>query len=156
LRSEGTRCASGSGLPGTSTCTARRCSPPSSRPTVRRRRRALRRSRAWSTSGRSPHQKTPDGRPAAGAGLVPTWDHWGVPTTTTCPHGLDRSTCLICSTLGLTGVPTGRPEVIISRPPRRPRVGLLGGAVIALVVLIAVWLMVGLVWSLVRGAELII
>jgi hypothetical protein len=79
-----------------------------------------------------------------------------VPTTTTCPHGLDRSTCLICSTLGLTGLPTGRPEVITSQPPRRPRVGLLGVAVIALVALIAVWLMVGLVWSLVRGAEFIL
>jgi hypothetical protein len=79
-----------------------------------------------------------------------------VATTTTCPHGLDRSTCLICSTLGLSGLPTGRPEVIVSRPPERRRVGLLGGAVIALAVLVGIWLAIGLVWSLVRGAELII
>ena len=78
-------------------------------------------------------------------------------TPTTCPHGLDRGTCLICSTLGLNGLPTGRPEVIVSAPPRRrPRVGLLGGAVMALVILVAVWLAIGLVWSLVRGAELIL
>jgi hypothetical protein len=79
-----------------------------------------------------------------------------VATTTTCPHGLDRGTCLICSTLGLSSLPTGRPEVIVSGPPQRRRVGLLGGAVIAMAVLVGVWLAIGLVWSLVRGAELII
>jgi hypothetical protein len=79
-----------------------------------------------------------------------------VATTTTCPHGLDRGTCLICSTLGLSGLPTGRPEVITSRPPQRRRVGLLGASVIALAALVGVWLAIGLVWSLVRGAELII
>jgi hypothetical protein len=81
----------------------------------------------------------------------------GVATTTTCPHGLDRGSCLICSTLGLSGLPTGRPEVITSRPPRRRRhVSLLGGAVMALVVLVGVWVVIGLAWSLVRGAELIL
>ena len=77
-------------------------------------------------------------------------------TTTTCPHGIDRGTCLICSTLGLTGVPTGRPDVITTAPRRRRRFGLLGTAVIALVVLAAIWLAIGLVWSAVRGAELIV
>ena len=77
-------------------------------------------------------------------------------TTTTCPHGLDRGTCLICSTLGLSGVPTGRPEVIGTRPRQRRRMSLLGVAVIALAVLIGVWLAIGLAWSLIRGAEFII
>src|SRR5579862_4784678 len=89
--------------------------------------------------------------------MPPAWDHGRVATTTTCPHGLDRSTCLICSTLGLTGLPAGRPEVIVSGPPQRRRgIGLFGGAVIALAVLVGIWLAIGLVWSLVRGAELIV
>ena len=85
-----------------------------------------------------------------------------VTTTTTCPHGLDAGTCLICSTLGLapgrTAVPAGRAEVITTgpRPPRRRGIGLIGGLVLVGVVLVALWLLIGLVWSLVRGAELIL
>jgi hypothetical protein len=86
-----------------------------------------------------------------------------VATTTTCPHGLDSGTCLICSTLGLAPdrapVPTGRAEVIATggRPPRRrPRVGLVGGLVLVVAALVAVWLLIGLLWSLVRGAEIVL
>ena len=84
-------------------------------------------------------------------------------TTTTCPHGLDARSCLICSTLGMapdrTTIPAGRPEVL-SGPPRSTRrrggVGLLGGVVIAGLALLVVWVLVGLLWSLLRGAELLI
>jgi hypothetical protein len=82
-----------------------------------------------------------------------------VATTTTCPHGLDRGTCLICSTLGLSpgaGMPTGRPEVITSRAPQRRRGSLLPGLLLALGALVAVWLVIGLVWTLVRGAEVVL
>jgi hypothetical protein len=85
-----------------------------------------------------------------------------VATTTTCPHGLDARTCLICSTLGMspdrTSIPAGRPEVLSGPPPSRRRGGvtLLGGLVIAGLVLLVVWLLVGLLWSLLRGAELLI
>jgi len=85
-----------------------------------------------------------------------------VATTTTCPHGLDRGTCLICSTLGLapdrTTVPAGPAEVIThrARPARRVRVGVIGGLLLVLGALVAVWLVLGLLWSLVRGAELVL
>jgi len=86
-----------------------------------------------------------------------------VATTTTCPHGYDARTCLICSTLGMTPdratIPASRAEVI-SGPPRASRrrggVGFLGGLLIAGVVLLVVWLLIGLLWSLLRGAELLI
>jgi hypothetical protein len=93
---------------------------------------------------------------------VAEWEHGDVATTTTCPHGLDSGTCLICSTLGLAPgrgpVPAGRAEVITTRqrPPRRRRVGLLGGLVLVVGALVAVWLLIGLLWSLVRGAEIVL
>jgi len=85
-----------------------------------------------------------------------------VPTTTTCPHGLDARTCLICSTLGLAPdrptIAAGRAEVITTAPTgrRRPRVGVVGGLVLLLGAMIAVWLVLGLLWSLLRGAELVL
>jgi hypothetical protein len=85
-----------------------------------------------------------------------------VSTTTTCAHGLDARTCLICSTLGMapdrTAVPAGKAEVITtpSRAPRRRRVGLTGGLVLGVGALVVIWLLIGLAWSLLRGAELIL
>ena len=85
-----------------------------------------------------------------------------MPTTTTCPHGLDARACLICSTLGLAPdrptIPAGRAEVITTAPTdrRRPRVGVVGGLVLLLGAMIAVWLVLGLLWSLLRGAELVL
>jgi len=85
-----------------------------------------------------------------------------VPTTSTCPHGLDTRTCLICSTLGLAPdratIPAGPAEVIATAPQgrRRPRLGLGGGLLLVLGALVAVWLVLGLLWSLIRGAELVL
>jgi hypothetical protein len=90
-------------------------------------------------------------------------DHGGVATTTTCPHGLDPSTCLICATLSPVqttrlgrpkGVPAGKAEVLTGTPQRRGRIGFLGAAVVALAVLFVVWLLIHLFWSLLRLVEL--
>jgi hypothetical protein len=89
-----------------------------------------------------------------------------VATTTTCPHGLDPSTCLICATLSPVspvqttrlgrpkGVPAGKAEVLTGAPQRRRRIGVLGVAVVALAVLFVVWLLIHLFWSLLRLVEL--
>ncbi len=88
-------------------------------------------------------------------------------TATTCPHGLDARSCLICSTLGLSPeratapnsrLEAGRAEVLTGRPRPAGRrgVGLLGGLVIVGLVLLVLWVLIGLVWSLLRGAELIL
>jgi hypothetical protein len=84
-----------------------------------------------------------------------------VATTTTCQHGLDAGTCLICATLSPVparsknkGVPAGKAEVLTGVRPRRARVGLLGAVVAVAAVVFVVWLLIHLFWSLLHLVEL--
>jgi len=92
-----------------------------------------------------------------------------VPATTTCQHGLEASTCLICATLApqparnalaspskhkKAKIPAGRPEVITSGPPPRRGIGLLGGVVIVAVLVVVAWFLIHLVWGILRLFEL--
>jgi hypothetical protein len=87
-----------------------------------------------------------------------------VATTTKCQHGLDAGTCLICATLqpavdarpkpGRSKVPAGDVEVVRAKQSHRPRVGLLGMAVVVVAALFAIWFIIGLVWSILRVLEL--
>jgi hypothetical protein len=92
-----------------------------------------------------------------------------VPATTTCQHGLDASTCLICATLAPSPVrtasatpskrkkakiPAGRPEVITGGPPPRRGIGLLGGVVILAALVVVAWFLIHLVWGILRLFEL--
>ncbi|HEY2428356.1 MAG TPA: hypothetical protein VGI06_05465, partial [Acidimicrobiales bacterium] len=76
-------------------------------------------------------------------------------TTMTCPHGLDRGSCLICATLG-SGPPVNTPAQPV--PARRGRgegldqrhgirLGLLGWLVVVVAVLFGAWFLVHLVWT---------
>jgi len=92
-----------------------------------------------------------------------------VPATTTCQHGLEASTCLICATLApssagtalatpakpkKTKIPGGRPEVITDRPPARRGIGLVGGLVIVVALVVVAWFLIHLVWGILRLLEL--
>jgi hypothetical protein len=89
-----------------------------------------------------------------------------VPATTTCQHGLEASTCLICATLAPTTavatpakrkkakIPAGRPEVITGGPPPRRGIGLLGGLVIVAALVLVAWFLIHLVWGILRLREL--
>ena len=88
-----------------------------------------------------------------------------VAQTTTCQHGLDASSCLICATLspvqtsaGRTPraerVSAGKAEVLLGGPRRGHRVGLLGAAVVVFAALFVVWLLIHLFWSLLHLVEL--
>jgi hypothetical protein len=90
-----------------------------------------------------------------------------VATTTTCQHGLDASTCLICATLAPTPaatalpakgrkakIPAGRPEVITGGPAPRRGIGLVGGLVIVAAVVVVAWFLIHLVWGILRLLEL--
>jgi len=85
-----------------------------------------------------------------------------MPTTTTCPHGLNADTCLICETLLPTtkghAVPAGKAEVLPadSRPRRGLHVGVLGGMVLMLAVLVGAWVVYHLLWGLFRLIELML
>jgi hypothetical protein len=83
-----------------------------------------------------------------------------VAKTTTCPHGLDSGTCLICSTLGnspapasTARIPAGKPEVLSGRPPRR-HLSAVGYLVVIVAVLVVAWFLYHLVWGLLRLVEL--
>jgi len=92
-----------------------------------------------------------------------------VPATTTCQHGLEASTCLICATLAPAAagtavatpakrkkakIPAGRPEVITGGPPPRRGIGLVGGLVIVAAVVVVAWFLIHLVWGILRLVEL--
>jgi hypothetical protein len=87
-------------------------------------------------------------------------DHGQVAATTTCQHGLDAGTCLICATLSPVpvgkgkGVPAGKAEVLTADHRRRGRIGFLGAAVVAVAAVFVLWLLIHLVWSLLRLVEL--
>lgn len=85
-----------------------------------------------------------------------------VATSTTCQHGLEASTCLICATLrGGQVVPAEqqkrkgeKPEVLTGRPPARPRVGVLGALVVVAAVAVVAWFLIHLVWGVLHLVEL--
>jgi hypothetical protein len=96
-----------------------------------------------------------------------------VATATTCSHGLDAGTCLICATLGTSPaqpvptkpVPT-KPvptKPVLARPHgdvaerdgrHRPRLGLLGGLLVVVAVLAGAWFLIHLVWTFLHLVEL--
>jgi len=93
----------------------------------------------------------------------------GVPATTTCQHGLEASTCLICGTLAPSPartavtaptkgkkakIPAGRPEVLTGGPAPRRGIGLLGGLIIVVAVVVVAWFLIHLVWGILRLVEL--
>ena len=78
--------------------------------------------------------------------------------TTTCPHGLPATECLICPTLAKGTAPsmTPAPAPAGSRVPARRFVGLhLAGVVVAVIVIgLVAWAVAGIVFALLHVLEL--
>jgi hypothetical protein len=90
--------------------------------------------------------------------------------TSTCIHGMDSASCLICRTLGTTtataatadrttSIPTGRPEVIQgqrrARSHRIGGLGLVGWLFVIVGLAVLGWWVLGLVWAVLRIVELV-
>jgi hypothetical protein len=91
-----------------------------------------------------------------------------VATATTCSHGLDAGTCLICATLGTSPAKPVPPKPVPTKPVpaarhhgvaerddhHRPRLGLLGGLLVVVAVVAGAWFLIHLVWTFLHLVEL--